>query len=87
MLMHGEKPASSIAEFVKLASIKELGKDSYRDSEVLKILVDDLNTLKDEATKVRSEMTESDVFDVVAVLEDHIAGYNKELWFHDLLLS
>ena len=23
----------------------------------------------------------NDVFDVVAVLEDHIAGYNKELWF------
>ena len=81
VLMHDEKPVSSIAEYVKLASIKELGKDSYRDSEVLQILIDDLSALKSEAAKVRAEMAENDVFDVVAVLEDHIAGYNKELWF------
>ena len=58
VLMHGEKPVSSIAEYVKLASIKELGKDSYRDGEVLQVLVDDLSALKAEAEKVRAEMAE-----------------------------
>ena len=87
VLMHGEKPVSSIAEYVKLASIKELGKDSYRDGEVLQILVEDLSALKAEAEKVRAEMAENDVFDVVAVLEDHVAGYNKELWFLKSMLA
>ena len=81
VLMHGEKPVSSIREYLELASIRELGKESYRDSEVLQILVDDLNLLKNEAEQLRSVMAESDVFDVVAVLEEHVAGYNKELWF------
>ena len=81
VLMHGEKPVSSIREYLELASIKELGKASYRDEEVLKILIDDMSLLKAEAEKLRAEMNEADVFDVVAVLEDHVAGYNKELWF------
>ena len=81
VLMHGEKPVSSISEYLKLASIKELGKESYRDSEVLQILVDDLSCLKNKAAEVRSVMAENDVFDIVAVMEEHIAGYNKELWF------
>ena len=81
VLMHGEKPVSSIREYLDLASIKELGKENYRDEEVLQILIDDLSLLKAEAEKIRSVMAESDIFDVVAVLEDHVAGYNKELWF------
>ena len=81
VLMHGEKPVSSIREYLELASIRELGRDSYRDSDVLKILADDLNLLKAEAERIRSVMAENDVFDVVAVLEAHIADYQKELWF------
>ena len=81
VLMHGEKPVSSIREYLELASIQELCKESYRDGEVLQILSDDLNLLKAEAEKLRSVMAENDVFDIVAVLEEHVAGYNKELWF------
>ena len=81
IIMHGEQPVSSIAKYLELASIKELGKGVYRDSEVLSIIIEDLQHLKDEASQLRSKMAEEDVFDIVAVLEDHIAGYNKELWF------
>ena len=87
VLMHGEKPVSSIREYLELASIRELGKDSYRDSEVLQILIDDLNLLKAQAEKLRAEMNEADVFDVVAVLEAHVAGYNKELWFLNSMMA
>ena len=81
VLQHGEKPVSSISDYVKLASIQELNKGSYRDEEVLKILFDDMSLLKDEAIKLRAEMDAEDLFDVVAALEAHVAGYNKELWF------
>ena len=81
LLQHEEKPVSSISDYVKLASIQELNKGSYRDEEVLKILFDDMSLLKDEAIKLRAEMDAEGLFDVVAVLEDHVAGYNKELWF------
>ena len=87
LIMHGEKPVSSIADYVKNSSIKELNRGSYRDDEVLKILVDDLSQLKAAAEALRLKMAEEDVFDVVAVLEEHVAGYNKELWFLNSMLA
>ena len=81
IIQHGEKPVSSISEYVKNASIKELNKGSYRDEEVIKIIAEDMAQLKAAAEALRQKMAEEDVFDVVAVLEDHIAGYQKELWF------
>ena len=81
VLQHGEKPVSSISEYLSLASIKELNKGSYRDEEVLKILFDDMSLMKDEAVKLREAMDAEGLFDVVAALEGHISGYNKELWF------
>ena len=87
LIMHGEKPVSSIADYVKNSSIKELNRGSYRDDEVLKILVDDLSQLKAAAEALRLKMAEEDVFDVVAVLEEHVAGYNKELWFLSAMMA
>lgn len=87
MIMHGEKPVSCIADYVKAASIKELNKGVYRDAEVLKILVDDMTQLKAAAEALRAKMAEDDVFDIVAVLEEHVAGYNKELWFLSAMMA
>lgn len=81
LIMHGEQPVSSMAGYAEAASIKELNKGVYRDAEVLKILVDDMEQLRAAAEALRLKMAEEDVFDVVAVLEEHVAGYNKELWF------
>ena len=81
LIMHGEQPVSSIADYVKLSSIQELGKGVYRDQEVLNILIADLGQLKAAAEALRLQMAEEDVFDIVAVLEEHVAGYSKELWF------
>ena len=81
IIQHGEKPVSSISEYVKNASIKELNKGVYRDEEVIKIIAEDMAQLKAAAEALRLKMAQEDVFDVVAVLEEHIASYQKELWF------
>ena len=81
LLQHGEKPVSSIREYLALSSIKELGKDSYRDEEVIKIISEDMAYLKGKAEALRLEADAEGLFDIAAALEDHIAGYNKELWF------
>ena len=87
IIQHGEKPVSSISEYVKNASIKELNKGSYRDEEVIKIIAEDMAQLKAVAEALRLKMAEEDVFDVVAVLEEHIAGYQKELWFLNSMMA
>ena len=87
IIQHGEKPVSSISEYVKNASLKELNKGSYRDEEVIKIIAEDMAQLKAAAEALRLKMVEEDVFDVVAVLEEHIAGYQKELWFLNSMMA
>ena len=81
LLQHGEKPVSSIREYLALSSIQELNKASYRDEEVIRIIAEDMAYLKGKAEALRSEADSEGLFDIVAVLEDHVAGYNKELWF------
>ena len=87
IIQHGEKPVSSISEYVKNASIKELNKGVYRDEEVIRIIAEDMAQLKAAAEALRLKMAEEDVFDVVAVLEEHIAGYQKELWFLNSMMA
>ena len=87
IIQHGEKPVSSISEYVKNASIKELNKGVYRDEEVIRIIAEDMAQLKAAAEALRLKMAQEDIFDVVAVLEDHIAGYQKELWFLNSMMA
>lgn len=85
IIMQGEKPVACIADYLANASIKELNKGVYKDSEVLKILVEDFEHLRAEALKIHEEC--ADNFSVVAMMEDHIAGYDKELWFLKSMLA
>ena len=81
LLQHGEKPVSSVREYLALSSIQELNKDTYRDEEVIRIISEDMAYLKGKAESLRLDADAEGLFDIVAVLEDHVAGYNKELWF------
>ena len=85
IIMQGEQPVSSIKDYLSLATIKEINKGIYRDQEVLKILVEDIEHLKADALKIHEDL--SDNFTVVAMMEDHIAGYDKELWFLKSMLA
>ena len=87
LLQHGEKPVSSISEYLQHSSIKELNKGVYRDEEVIKIISEDMAYLKGKAESLRLEADAEGLFDIVAVLEDHIAGYNKELWFLQSMMA
>ena len=81
IIMSGEAPVSTIKQYLELASIKELGKDSYSDVEVLKEVLKDLTYLKEKASELHKYFDEEGAFSVVGMLETHIEGYEKEIWF------
>ena len=81
IVMNGEQPITGMSKYLEAASIKELNKGEYRDEEVLGILLEDLSYLKDKAVELRASFDEEGDFSSVAMLEGHIAGYEKELWF------
>ena len=87
IIMNGEPPVTGMSKYLELAEIKELNKGVYRDEEVLKIVLDDLVILKDKATKLRAEFDAEGNFGIVAMLEDHVAGYEKEIWFLQSMMA
>ena len=87
IIMKGEAPVATIREYLELATIKELGKGVYRDEEVLKILIEDLTCLRDKAVELRNAFDAEGDFRVAAVLEEHVAGYDKELWFLNSMMA
>ena len=87
IIMHGEAPVSSMKEYMELASIKELNRGSYRDEEVLAEVLKDLEYLRGKALELRGEFDAEGKFSIVNLLEDHISGYDKEIWFLKSMLA
>ena len=85
IVMNHQEALSSMKEYLEAASIKEFNKGSYRDEEVLQILIDDMSYFKDKALELRKEL--DDFFPIVNMLEVHIESYNKELWFLNSMMA
>lgn len=87
IIMNGGKPVTGMANYLELAGIKELNKGSYKDSEVVGIVLEDMKYLKDKAQALRDEFDEDGNFSVVQMLEDHIVSYEKEIWFLQSMMA
>jgi starvation-inducible DNA-binding protein len=79
--MHGEYPAASMADYLKLSSVKELESGGIDIKKALVIVLEDIKALDDSAKEIRTKADEEDVFDVVAMMEDHCADFQKTIWF------
>ncbi len=79
--MRDEKPLVKLTDYQSNATIKELDKDAFSSLEALQIVLDYLNEMKRLAIEVRALALEEDDFVTVNELEDHVADYNKNIWF------
>lgn len=79
--MQGEQPLASLKEYLAAASIQELSSSELRSREVLQIVHDDMVTLRDQARQIRLAAVSEDAYDVVSMMESHLAQYHKTLWF------
>lgn len=79
--MQGEQPLASLKEYLAASSIQELSSSELRSREVLQIVHDDMVTLRDLARQIRLAAVSEDAYDVVSMMESHLAQYHKTLWF------
>ncbi len=79
--MLGEFPLASLKKYLEVTNVEELDEKDYQISEVYAILKQDLGHLKTLATNIRSAADEADDFATVALMEDQVDAYDKELWF------
>lgn len=80
--MEGERPLALISDYLETATIKEVPADrGYPVKEALDILLADLKAIREQAAEIRNEADEENKFVLVSFLEDHVAEYDKAIWF------
>ncbi len=80
--MKDEYPVASLKGFLELSQIKEIeeSKDIHYEK-VLKIVLDDLSVIKNQAKIVRNLAIEDDIIVLIDSMEGIISSIDKELWF------
>lgn len=79
--MIGTFPLASLKTYLDATKIEELETKDYPVKEALTIVKSELIKMKDLVTKIRTLADENDDFVTVGMMEDHISGYDKEIWF------
>ena len=85
--MNGGYPLASLKEYLAVASIEELESRDYKILESLDILLKDLKALREEVLEIRSIADELDNVAFINMAEDHLANYNKQIWFVESMLK
>lgn len=80
--MKDEYPVASLKEFLELSQIKEIeeSKDIHYEK-VLKIVLEDLSVIKNQAKIIRNLALEDDIIILIDSMEGIISNIDKELWF------
>ena len=87
MIMSGVKPISTIDAYLKATEVKELGKEEYRDREVLDIVLEDLKALRSKAKELRAEFDAEGLVGETNLLDGHVDFYDKEIWFLEAMVK
>lgn len=77
----GVMPDCKLSDYLSNSKIKEVEPKAFSSKEVLEIIQADLKALREEALALREASDECGYFEAVALFEDHIDYYNKQLWF------
>ena len=79
--MRNRHPHASLAKYLESTSIKEMESKDICVADALKIISDDYDEMLELAVIIRREADEQGDVTLVSALEDHIAAYQKNLWF------
>ena len=85
--MNGEYPLASFKEYLKVSEIVELESKDYSVKESLEIALKDIKLLKANALELRRMANDEDFYPLQVMMEDHLANYNKVVWFVESMLK
>ena len=85
--MNGEYPLASLKDFLAVSEISELESKDYSVKESLEIALSDIKLLKENAVELRKLAAEDDFYPLQVMMEDHLANYNKVVWFIESMLK
>ncbi|HSH35377.1 DNA starvation/stationary phase protection protein [Schnuerera sp.] len=80
-------PLSTMKEYLEKANIEEINAKDFSVKESLEIIKKDLESMKKLATDIRNTADEKGDFETVAIFEDYVAYYSKNIWFVEAMLQ
>ncbi|WMM26392.1 DNA starvation/stationary phase protection protein [Tissierella sp. MB52-C2] len=80
-------PLSTIADYLANSTIEEVNPKDFSVKESLEIAKKDLELMKELATEIRNLADEDGDFETVAIFEDYVAFYSKNIWFINSMLK
>jgi starvation-inducible DNA-binding protein len=85
--MLGEYPLASQKSYLETTKVEELENRDYDIKETMLIVKDEVTRLREAAVEIRNLADEENDFVTVAIFEEYVAGYDKELWFISQMLK
>ena len=83
--MKQEMPLSTMAEYLVESTIQEIIAKDFSTEEFLEIVKEDMELMKELAVEIRNLADEEGDFETVAIFEEYVAYYSKNLWFIDAM--
>ncbi|MFA7411658.1 MAG: DNA starvation/stationary phase protection protein [Tissierellaceae bacterium] len=74
-------PLSTMAEYLEKSDIEEIKARDFSVKESLELVKKDLELMKALAVDIRNTADEEGDFEAVAMFEDYVANYSKNIWF------
>ena len=78
---------ASAREYLENADIQELGYKEYTPVEAIKYAKEYVEHMRDLALAIRKEADQEDCFVLTNLMEDHVTGYDKHIWFLNNMLK
>lgn len=83
----GFMPLATTKAYLEASSVEEIEPKEFGRKEVLEIVKSDLELMKNLATEIRNLADDENDFITVAMFEDHVADFDKNLWFLSSMLK
>ena len=85
--MKNEMPLSTMAEYLEKSTIEEMKAKDFTTKESLEIVKKEMELMKSLATDIRNISDEEGDFETVAIFEEYVAYYSKNLWFINSMMK
>ena len=85
--MKNVMPLSTMVEYLEKSTIEEIKAKDFSIKESLEVVKKDMDSMRDLAVNIRNLADEEGDFETVAIFEDHVAYYSKNLWFVNSMIK
>lgn len=80
ILALGHQPLGTMQDFIANSEIQEAENKKIKSIPIMKNMIQDMNTLKQKALKIKQEAEQQSDYATSALMDNYLGNYSKKLW-------